>query len=122
VGFPAAVSGGADAYIFSRPAFVWDRLAPGKIAVIQPSIDVFSAKNAAQTREQSLAILGQAGLISDRGRGDPTFTRSDGTPGRVDRCAQMVGVAALAPSDRVVVQVSRWDRLKDPLGVLTGFA
>jgi trehalose synthase len=113
---------GADAYIFSRPAFVWDRLAREKLAVIQPSIDVFSAKNADQRREQSLAILAQAGLVSHRGRGDPTFTRSDGTPGRVDRCAQMVEVAPPAPSDRVVVQVSRWDRLKDPLGVLNGFA
>ena len=114
--------GGADAYVFSRPAFVWDRLAREKIAVIQPSIDVFSPKNADQSREQSLAILAQAGVISHPRRADPTFTRSDGTPGRVDRRAQMVEVAALAPSDRVVMQVSRWDRLKDPLGVLNGFA
>jgi trehalose synthase len=114
--------GGADAYIFSRPAFVWDRLAPEKIAVIQPSIDVFSPKNADQSHGQSLAILARAGLIAHRVLGDPTFTRSDGTPGRVDRRAHMHEVAALAPSERVVVQVSRWDRLKDPLGVLKGFA
>jgi trehalose synthase len=113
---------GADAYIFSRPAFVWDRLAREKIAVIQPSIDVFSPKNADQSREQSLAILARAGVISHRGRGSAMFTRSDGTPSRVDRRAQMIETAALTPSDRVVMQVSRWDRLKDPLGVLAGFA
>ena len=62
---------GADAYIFSRPAFVWDRLAREKIAVIQPSIDVFSPKNADQTLEQSLAILAQAGVVTHRGPGDP---------------------------------------------------
>jgi trehalose synthase len=29
--------------------------------------------------------------------------------------------APIRPDDRVVVQVSRWDRLKDPLGVIDGF-
>ncbi len=33
----------------------------------------------------------------------------------------MVEVEPLRPDDRLVVQVSRWDRLKDPLGVITGF-
>jgi trehalose synthase len=112
----------ADAYIFSRPAFVWDMLAPEKIAVIQPSIDVFSPKNAEQGHEQSLAILARAGLTSHLALGDPTFIRSDGTPGRVDRRAQMLEVDPLAPGDRLVAQVSRWDRLKDPLGVVNGFA
>jgi trehalose synthase len=34
----------------------------------------------------------------------------------------MVEVAHLGPDDPLVVQVSRWDRLKDPLGVMQGFA
>ena len=54
---------------------------------------------------------------------DPaTFTRSDGTPGRVDRPATIVEDEPLGPEDRLVVQVSRWDSLKDPLGVLGAFA
>ncbi len=36
----------ADAYVFSREAFVWDDLDPAKRAIIAPSIDVFAAKNA----------------------------------------------------------------------------
>jgi trehalose synthase len=35
----------ADRYIFSRPGYLWERLSPGKLRVIQPSIDPFSPKN-----------------------------------------------------------------------------
>jgi trehalose synthase len=33
----------------------------------------------------------------------------------------MYGAGPFAANDRLVVQVSRWDRLKDPLGVMKGF-
>jgi trehalose synthase len=48
--------------------------------------------------------------------------REDGTPARVDRRAEMIEVAPLAGGERVVAQVSRWDHLKDPVGVLQGFS
>jgi trehalose synthase len=111
----------ADAYVFSRKSFAWEGLDQNKITVIQPTVDAFAPKNAEQTREQSLAILASAGIIAHEANADPLFTRSDGTPGRVDRRADMVEVDPLRVSDRVVVQVSRWDRLKDPLGVINGF-
>jgi trehalose synthase len=38
---------GADRYIFTRPGYLWDRLSPGKLRVIQPSINPFSPKNRA---------------------------------------------------------------------------
>lgn len=112
----------ADALVFSRSAFVWDALPGRKIAVIQPSIDAFSAKNAEQSEQQTLAILARAGLTAHVAGGHATFTRADGTPGRVDRRAEMVEVAPIGAGERVVVQVSRWDGLKDPLGVVNGFA
>ncbi len=112
---------GADAYVFSRECFAWEGLDREKITVIQPTVDAFAPKNAEQTREQSLAILASAGVIAHETNADPLFTRSDGTPGRVDRCADMVEVDPLRATDHVVVQVSRWDRLKDPLGVINGF-
>jgi len=111
----------ADAYVFSRPTFAWEGLDPQKISVIHPSIDAFSAKNQDQTPDQALAILTRAGIVAGR-RDGAAFTRDDGTPGRVDRRATVLREAALAPDDRTVVQVSRWDALKDPVGVLTGFA
>jgi trehalose synthase len=112
----------ADAFVFSRAAFVWDGLPRDRIAVIPPSIDAFSPKNADQTPAQSLAILAAAGIIHDGDRSDATYTRWDGTPGRVDRRAAMVEETPLSSDDRVVMQLSRWDRLKDPHGVMRAFA
>ncbi len=50
-----------------------------------------------------------------------SFTRSDGTRGVVTRTAQITGRAP-GPADPLVVQVSRWDHLKDMPGVMQGFA
>jgi trehalose synthase len=112
----------ADAFVFSRASFEWDGLDPARSAVIQPSIDVFSPKNQDQSRQQSLAILSRARIIPHRTGRHAGFTRADGTPARVDRRAEMVEDAPLAPADSFVVQISRWDRLKDPLGVMRGFS
>ncbi len=53
----------------------------------------------------------------------PAYTREDGTPGRVDRMCEVLSTGP-PPSfgDPLVVQVSRWDRLKDHMGVMLGFA
>ncbi|MGZ4173604.1 MAG: glycosyltransferase [Solirubrobacteraceae bacterium] len=111
----------ADACVYSRAAFVWDGLDPAKITLIQPSIDPFSPKNADQTFEQVRAILARSGIATSGPAEEATFIRSDGSPGRVDRTAEMFQCQPLRLGDRLVTQVSRWDRLKDPLGVLMGF-
>ncbi len=112
----------ADAYVFSRAGFAWDGLDPHRVAVIHPSIDPFSAKNQDQTPAQSLAILTSAGVVADGGRKHAMFTHGDETPGRIDRAATLLEAKPLTPGDRFIVQVSRWDRLKDPVGVMAGFA
>jgi trehalose synthase len=68
------------------------------------------------------AILTQTGLIQSPSVGGGAFIREDGTPGRVDRVAEVLRDGP-APSweTPLVVQVSRWDRLKDPIGVMQGF-
>ena len=111
---------GADAFVFSRPEFVWDGLPEERVSVIRPSIDVFSPKNQELSSRATLAILAQAGVLTGSATG-ATFRRSDGTPGRVDRRATTFERRALSPADPVVSQISRWDRLKDPIGVLSGF-
>jgi trehalose synthase len=50
------------------------------------------------------------------------FRRLDGSPGRVARRAEMIQDQPIPSGVPLVVQVSRWDPLKDPLGVLQGFA
>lgn len=113
---------GADAYVFSRPTFAWEGLAADRISVIQPSIDAFAPKNDAQDPRETEAILAQTAIVPADAGGLPTFRRADGTRGRVDRRAALLQDEALTAADRMVTQVSRWDRLKDPLGVMQGFA
>jgi trehalose synthase len=111
----------ADAYVFSRKAFVWERLDDDKINLIAPVIDAFSAKNQELDRDTVLAILHAAGLNDGDNGASPTFCREDGTPDRVDRRATVWEGRPLRTDDPVVLQVSRWDRLKDPIGVIQGF-
>jgi trehalose synthase len=112
-----------DAYVFSRRAFVWEGLRDDKIWVIAPSIDAFSPKNQELLPEAMNAILSAARLLDVLSEAAPTFTRLDGTVGHIERRAGLVSGGRPPPSSaRLVVQVSRWDRLKDPLGVIEGFA
>jgi trehalose synthase len=112
----------ADAYVFSRAGFAWDDLPRDRLTVIRPSIDAFSAKNYEQTDEESLAILSGARVVPDDETGPPSFVRSDGSGGLIGRTAEMVEEEPLTRTDRVVMQISRWDQLKDPLGVLAAFS
>ena len=113
------------AFVFSRAAYAPPWAAGERVAVIQPSIDVFSAKNEELTGDQIHSILVETGLIEGPmpERADLSFSRSDGTPGRVERSADIVRLGR-APdfASPLVVQVSRWDPLKDMAGVMDGFA
>lgn len=112
----------AQAYVFSRGAYVWDGLPSDRTHVISPSIDAFSPKNQDMTEVQTLAILMAVGLIADGDRSEAGFTYLDGTPGRVDHPAEILQERPLDAGDRFVLQVSRWDALKDHVGVLRAFA
>jgi trehalose synthase len=113
----------ADVYVFSREAFAWDGLDRGRLVVIPPTIDVFSPKNADLDPDAVSKTLAISGLVPGAAEpGTVTFQRPDGTPGRVERRARIVEDAPLRPDVAAVVQVSRWDALKDPIGVVRGFA
>jgi trehalose synthase len=111
----------AAAYIFSRDAFAWRDLDPSKLVTIPPSIDAFSPKNQPMPAAASGAILEAAGIAVNGGRRGARFTRLDGTPGRVDRAAQVWEDGRLGLDKPVVVHVSRWDWLKDPIGTIDAF-
>jgi trehalose synthase len=112
----------ADAYVFSREAFEWEGLDPERMALIPPSIDAFSPKNQQLDAHTVDAILHVAGLRSSDGQANAIFQRQDGTPARVNRTATRWETAVIPAEAPLVVQVSRWDRLKDPQGVIAGFA
>lgn len=114
----------AHAYVFSRAAYVPAAVDAKRAVVIPPTIDPFSAKNQLLDPYTVRGILARAGLIAGGAEpGKCTFVREDGTPGRVDRLAEVMREGGPpAETTPLVVQVSRWDRLKDPIGVLDGFA
>ncbi|HSR25482.1 MAG TPA: glycosyltransferase, partial [Candidatus Eisenbacteria bacterium] len=97
---------------------------PGeKVWIIPPSIDPFSPKNQDLDRGTVQAILARIGVLDGAGPGGPgSFVRSDGAAGVVTRPAEITGEGRPGPGDPLVVQVSRWDRLKDMPGVMGGFA
>jgi trehalose synthase len=113
-----------DAFVFSRQAYVPAPLAARWTRIICPSIDPFSTKNVELEPALVRSVLRRIGVTTDSGDGvTPTFVRHDGTVARVDRTARIVrsghGVPYNAP---LVLQVSRWDPLKDMPGVIRGFA
>ena len=112
----------ADAWVFSREQFFWDGLPREGSYVIPPSIDIFSPKNQDLSDDAVGAILFAAGVVTEDPGGQPCFARENGTTGTVARKARMVEDAPLPLGAPLVLQVSRWDRLKDPVGVVRGFA
>ena len=113
----------ADAYVFSRRSFAWEGLDSERIRVIPPSIDAFAPKNQPLAPDTVGAVLRASGLVREGpGEVSATFERLDGTPGRVDRRAKLFETQRLTLDVPVVMQVSRWDALKDPFGVIRGFA
>lgn len=108
----------AEAYIFSRREYLWEGLDEAKVWLMPPVIDPFSSKNQEIEPDVVEAILKEIGLVADGLEAAPTFERADGTPGRVERQATILQEEPIPDGAKVVAQVSRWDRLKDPLGLL----
>ena len=82
----------ADAFVFTRRAFVPDGLPAERVTLLSPAIDPRSEKNRP-------LVSGAARVLLDRW-----------------------ALAPVGPADRLVVALGRWDRLKDPLGILHAFA
>ncbi|HEV2476870.1 MAG TPA: glycosyltransferase, partial [Candidatus Dormibacteraeota bacterium] len=83
----------ASALVFSRDAYVWEGCERSRVRIIAPCIDPFTSKNRDLGEAEARTILSRSRVI-------------ERVPG----------------SARLVMQVSRWDRLKDPVGVLRMFA
>jgi trehalose synthase len=88
----------ADAYVFSRRAYIWEGLAEEKTWLMPPVVDPFSAKNEELEPERIEQVQT---AVAERA----TVLEEEPVPGDAT----------------VVTQVSRWDRLKDPRGLLEIF-
>jgi trehalose synthase len=108
--------------VFSRLAYVPPWIHGRQAVVLPPTIDPFSAKNHPMDDATVRAIMVEVGLVTGTGGGDAVFVRDDGTQARVDRKAEVHSLGPPPSADTpLVVQVSRWDAMKDPIGVLHGF-
>ena len=122
-GFLRPYLAAAEGYVFSRREYVPPWVPGHKVWVIPPSIDPFSPKNQPLDDGTVLAILARIGVLEGAApNGRASFVRSDGGAGVVARPAGITGEGRPGPGDPLVVQVSRWDRLKDMAGVMAGFA
>jgi len=114
----------ADATVVSRAAFAPPWTDPAQVHVIPPSIDPFSAKNEPVSLRNAQLTLSYVGLLDGTVETPPAvqFTRRDGSSGRINRRVDIVQTGPPAPSEvPLVVQISRWDRMKDMPGVMNGF-
>jgi len=102
----------ARAYVFSMRRYAWEGLDPACVHVIAPAVDPFTLKNRDLPDPDVAAILHGAGVMRPSSGSAPVV--------KFERKASLIG-DAFAPDARIVVQVSRWDRLKDPVGVLEAF-
>ena len=111
----------ACAATFTRRAYVWEGLEGVTVDLIPPCIDPLSLKNVPLELPEVTSILWSAGILegSHAGVGSP---RRNGAQGAIRHRAQMVEEVPAPQDASLVVQVSRWDALKDPVGVMTGFA
>jgi trehalose synthase len=113
----------ADGYVFSRREYVPSWLPGDKVSIIPPSIDPFSPKNQDLDAATVQAILVKLGVLDGAPPQVPArFVRRNGDMSTVTRQAAITGEGRPGPDDRVLLQVSRWDRLKDMAGVMRGFA
>jgi trehalose synthase len=98
---------GADAIVFSRPQYAPTWVQEDDLWIIPPSIDPLAVKNREMASNSCQRVLARAGLVSEEITSQSTIVQGGPPP---------------SPDDRLVVQVSRWDRLKDMPGVMAGFA
>ena len=110
-------------FIFTRRGYAPAWVEPTALFVIPPSIDPFSTKNIELPDASVAAVLATVGLVTGGEPADVHFVRRDGGTGTVRPASGLVIDGTAPPLDaRLIVQVSRWDRLKDMAGVMGAFA
>lgn len=108
-------------YVFTRLTYAPSWAPKDRVNIIHPAIDPLAVKNRELTPDQVLAILQHAGMLAGEPPQPPEYVTVDGSLAPYDLRASMITDGVPSSTDPLVVQVSRWDPLKDMTGVMAGF-
>jgi len=114
---------GVRRFVFSRYTSLPEWLGGAETSILTPGIDPGSTKNLPMPYGDARAILQHLGLAAGVPAATPDYRGADGST------ATLAGRPTVLDSDGapdwsrdpVVVSLARWDRIKDPLGILDGF-
>jgi len=113
----------AKGFVFSRREYIPPWVSTDRVAIIPPSIDPFSPKNQHLDDATVRGVLARIGVLDGSTPDEPaSFRRREGITWSVRRPADIIAERLPGPDDPMVIQVSRWDRLKDMEAVMCGFA
>jgi trehalose synthase len=111
-----------DAFVFSRPEYVPFASYHGRFRICPPTIDPLSPKNQPLASHEVIGIASRIGLVA-AGDAAAGAAAESAAVRRVRRRAGIIRLGGAVPAGSpLVVQVSRWDSLKDPIGVMDAFA
>ena len=100
---------------------MWEGLEAQRIALIPPCIDPRSPKNIDLAPDVVDEILRAAALVRPNGAARPAFVRTPDIAVTISHHASIADDLRIPPDVPLVVQISRWDGLKDPAGVMRAF-
>lgn len=110
-----------DVYVFTRRQYAPDWVPDDRLHVIRPALDPFAVKNRVIEAADALAILQTVGIVAGEPDRIAQFQRSSGITQDVKTPAVVVTEQLPTADKPIVVQVSRWDPLKDMAGVMAAF-
>jgi trehalose synthase len=112
-----------DAFVFSRQQYVPFNSYNGRVRIFPPTIDPLSPKNQPLAAHEVLGIASRIGLVTADDAAVGAAAAQSAALQRVRRTADITRLGTPIPANSpLIVQVSRWDPLKDPVGVMEAFA
>ena len=114
---------GVQRFVFSRYTSLPEWLGGAETSILTPGIDPASTKNLPMSEDAARAILQHLGLAAGDSVATPTYECTDGSIATLAARPTVLDSEGAPDWSRepVVVSLARWDRIKDPLGILDGF-
>ena len=114
---------GVQRFVFSRYTSLPEWLGGAETSILTPGIDPASTKNLPMSEDAALAILQHLGLAAGVSAAAASYECTDGSTATLAARPTVLDSDGAPDWSRnpVVVSLARWDRIKDPLGVLDGF-